>query len=169
MHKTRRTLGCVMGGFNSDPSSRSGTPGQSFVQTSRYIATHSSSHRATVTTARNTTTTTQNTKPGHPTRKDTNHHTQSITSQSSSPYHHPQAATTVKKEVVRVSAPQNEEEHKKALPRWGTTYTHKKGQGVKSKITAIPTIHLPLPAGVLDFPRDRPCDKCEDVIHKAVS
>lgn len=138
-----------MGGFNSDPSSRSGTPGQSFVQTSRYTATHSSSHRTTVTTARNTTTATQNTKPGHPTRKDTNHHTQSITSQSSSPYHHPQAATTVEKEVVRVSAPQNEEEHKKALPRWGTTYTHKKAKGWNQKLQPFPPFTYLCPQGFL--------------------
>lgn len=74
----------------------------------------------------------------------------------------PSGSAHSEKRVVRVSAPQNEEEHKKALPRRRATYTYKKGQGVRSKITAIPTIHLPWPAGVLDLPRDRPCNKCKD-------
>lgn len=129
-YKTRPPLGCVMGGFNSDLSSRSGESGQSFVRKSLYTTTNASTSNHGHYSSKKHDHGDPNTKPGHPTRKDTNHHTQSITRQSSSPCHHPQAAITVeKKEGSACFCPPKRKEHKKALPAGGRPTRTKKVKG----------------------------------------
>lgn len=169
-YKTRPPLGCVMGGFNSDLSSRRGESGKFFVRTSLYTTTNASTSNHGHYSSKKHDHGDPNTKPGHPTRKDTNHHTQSITRQSSSPCHHPQAAITVEKKGGSACfCPPKRKEHKKALPAGGRPTRTKRSRGEIKNYSH--SHHSPTfrPQGFLISRGVRPCDKREDVIRKDVS